>query len=182
MVQKQVGVSPAIPVAKGKANLDNQNNVVMLAGGVQATLVPVSASLIDEVTSNVKDPPIPVWHNDAKDRDEPNPSDPEYILEVARVEKERSTAAIDAIVMFGVELTDGLPKNDKWLKKLRYMEGRGNLDLSSYDLEDELHQEFLYKRFVGVGIDVINEISRLSGVSGEDVEDAERSFPSDSER
>jgi hypothetical protein len=182
MVQKQTGVSPAVPVAKGKANLDNENNVVMLAGGVQAKLVPVSASLIDEVTSKVKDPQIPMWHNPEKDRDEPNPNDPIYLAAVAEVGKARSTAAIDAIVMFGVDLIDGLPQDDKWLKKLRYMEKRGSLDLSSYDLDDELDKEFLYKRFVGVGIDVINEISKISGVSGEDVEDAERSFPGDEER
>lgn len=183
MVPKQEGVSPAVPVAKEKANRDGtENHEVTLAGGVRATLVPVSASLIDEVTSRIKPPKIPMWHNEDKDRDEPNPNDPAYTAELAEVGRKQSTAAIDAIVMFGVELVDGLPEDDKWLKKLQYMEKRGNLDLSSYDVDDELDQEFLYKRFIGVSTDIITKISEISGVSGEDVEDAERSFPGDSER
>jgi len=116
-----------------------------------------------------------MWHNPDKDRDEPNPNDPKYIAAKQEADRQRGIAAIDAVVMFGVELLDGVP-DDGWLGKLRYLEKRGLLDLESFDLDDPLDLEFLYKRYVAVSAQDIAYIMRTSGVREEDVEAAIRSF------
>jgi hypothetical protein len=86
---------------------------------------------------------------------------------------------MDAMVMFGVELVDGLPESEKWLDTLKYMEKRGMLSLEGYDLTDPLDLEFLYKRLVAVDTNIITKISELSGISAAEVERAEASFQSD---
>lgn len=158
------------------------DQVVTLSTGVRAYLRPVAASLIDEVTARIRDPEVPTWHNPEKDRDEPNPSDPAYQRGLEDANRQRGVAAIDALVMFGIDLADGLPEDGGWLTKLRYLEKRGHLDLSEYDLDDPTDQEFLYKRFVAVASADIALVSMRSGVQGEAVAQAARSFRGDDTR
>ena len=171
--------APAVvSVAKERLGEKTMSNIVTLPGDVRAKLVPVPASLIDEVTSRIKKPRVPMWHNPDKDRDEPNPNDPDYLDQVEKYDRDRGLAAIDAMIMFGAEMIDGLPEDDTWLKKLKYLEKRNQIDLSEYDLEDPFDLEFLYKRFIGIDALTLQKIGDLSGVSPEEIESAERSFPS----
>lgn len=171
--------SPAVETAK-MLNLRSDGPVeITLPTGDIAILKPVTASLIDAVTSRIEDPKPPMWHNEAKDIDEPNPSHPDYLAAVDNANRLRGIAAMDAMVMFGVDLVNGIPEDGKWLKTLRYMEKRGMLSLADYDLEDALDLEFLYKRFVAVDSNVIGKISELSGISPAEVDRAEESFPGD---
>jgi hypothetical protein len=166
--------SPAAEVAsKQTGRLDT---TVTLADGRKAKVVPVSATLIDEVTSHIKDPKVPIWHNEDKHRDEPNPDDPVYQEGLDDARRQRGVAAIDAMVMFGLELEDGLPEDDAWIKKLEFMQKRGLLDLSGYDLRDDMDREFLYKRFVAADASVLEVVTRISGISGEAIAEAESSF------
>jgi len=114
--------SAAVKVAK-EATLDATREV-NLSTGVRAKLRPVATTLIDEVASRIKDPEVPMWHNPDKDRDEPNPNDPKYIAAKEEADRQRGIAVIDAVVMFGVELLDGVP-DDGWLGKLQYLETAG---------------------------------------------------------
>jgi hypothetical protein len=168
--------SPAVVVAK---NVNGRSSIleVTLSTGDRAILKPVTASLIDSVTSRIEEPSVPMWHNPDKDIDEPNPSHPDYLKAKDDSGRKRGIAALDAMVMFGVDLVDGLPENDRWLKKLRFMEKHGQISLEGYDLEDELDKEFLYLRYVAVDNDVITKISELSGISSVEVTEAEDSFP-----
>lgn len=170
--------SPAVDVAK-KVESRNQERIVSLPGGVEARIVPVSAALVDEVTSSVKDPDVPILHDDDRDRDFPNPDDPIYTKALEDASRKRGIAAIDAMVMFGVELVDGLPEDDAWLKKLVYMSKRELVNLDGYDLEDDLDLEFLYKRYVAITPNVLSIITEMSGISGADIEAAEESFRGD---
>lgn len=174
------GKSPAVKAAKKKKNKVDEN-VVTLNDGSRARLTPVSSSLIEEIQSNIKDPDVPMWENKDKGRKEPNPSDPTYIKELAEADRARSMAVYEAMCMFGVDLLDGLPEDDGWLKKLRYMSKRGSIDIDDYDLEDEFDLEFLYKRFIAVGNNHVMEITKLSGVTEEDIAEAEKSFQGDEE-
>lgn len=170
--------SPAVDVAR---RLKSNNGVVeiILPSGDKAVLHPVSASLINAVTSKIKDPDPPMWYNKEYDREEPNPSDPRYQQALDDANTQRGIAAMDAMVMFGVDLVDGLPEDDSWLRKLKLMEKQGLLELSAYDMNDDLNLEFLYKRFIAVDTFTINKISEISGVSAEEIEEAERSFRGD---
>lgn len=168
----------AVEVAKEvKGREDGQRNILTLPDGHRARLAPVSAALIEEVTSRIKDPEPPTVYIEEVGREEPNPDDPKYRRELEEVGRKRGIAAMDAMVMFGVELLDGLPESDGWLKKLQKMEKMGHIDLSGYDTDDELDKEFLYKRFIVVDGSVITRISELSGMTGEEIERAESSFP-----
>lgn len=176
MVGKARAVSPAVEVAKNM-NGDFKPKEVTLPSGDRVILKPITASLVDAVTSRIKDPKPPMWHNPDKDIDEPNPSHPDYLEELREVGRLRGMAAMDAMCMFGVELVNGVPEDGKWIKKLEFMQKHGMLDLTGYDLNDELDREFLYKRYIAVDASVINQISELSGISGEEVTAAEESFP-----
>jgi hypothetical protein len=175
-------VSPAVEVARENSSDNGDGRIVTLSDGRKARLIPVSATLIDEVTTRIKDPEVPMIYLEEKGRSEPNPSDPIYLEKMSEANRERGIAAIDAMVMFGVELLDGVPEDGEWLKKLRFMEKRGQIELSSYDLEDSMDREFVYKRFIAVGNSLLERITHISGIGQEDIEQAERSFRGNSRR
>lgn len=178
MAGSQSAKSPAVDVAKDMSARDGNNRIFEVEPGVRVRLRPVSASLIDDVTSRIPEPDVPMWHNKDKDRDEPNPSDPGYLIALEQMNRKRGIVAMDAMVMFGAELVDGLPASDEWLRKLKWMERHNMIDLSGYDLDDELDREFVYKRYVAVTPDLLAKISEVSGISSQEVERAEKSFPS----
>ena len=167
--------NPAVQVAKN-GRFDREKVEVTLATGDRVRIMPVSASLIDEVTSKIPEPKIPVWFDKERDIEVPNPDHPEYIKAVDDMNRKRGIAAMDALVMFGVEFIDGMPEDKSWIKKLKFMEKRKQVDLSEYDLDDPLDQEFLYKRFIAVDTQTISLISEVSGISPDEVAQAEASF------
>ena len=171
--------SPAV-VAK-KEREAGKKPIITLSTGVRVKLLPVAASLITDVTGRIEDPPVPIWHNPDKDRDEENPNDPAYLRACQQADTRRGLAAVDALVLFGVELVDGMPEDDRWLTNLRHMERLGHLDLSGYDLGDAVDQEFLYKRYMAVASPDLGRIMSLSGLKQEDIRRAERSFRGDGE-
>jgi hypothetical protein len=164
------------PVASVAKEQRGEPNVVTLVSGVRVRLVPVPASMIDAVTSRVKDPEIPMFYNADMQRDEPNPLDPIYQRQLSEAARKRGLAAIDAMSMFGIELVDGMPEDEGWLQKLQAMERRDLLDLSEFNLEDEVDREFVYKKYVVATTDLLRKLTELSGVSEEDVAAAEKSF------
>jgi len=165
----------AVQVAK---DLDvKKEKITTLSTGVRAVLLPVAASLIQAVTSKVKDPEIPIWHDPDKDREVPNPNDPTYLKQIQEAAEARAMAAVDASVMFGIELVDDIPDNG-WDKKLKYLERLGHLDLTEFDFKDALDREFLYKRYIAVGSDDLVKIARMGGLQEEDLDAADASFPS----
>lgn len=171
-------VSPAVFVAKNIAERTVNEKTVTLKTGDIVKILPVSATLIDEVVAGVLDPEVPMWFNEDKQRNEPNPSDPKYLKEMQQAERKRGVAAMDAMVMFGVEMITPIPDKSVWLTKLQKLEKMGRINLSAYDLNDPIDVEFLYKRFIISDTNLLNEISKVSGIITEDVERAERSFPS----
>lgn len=168
--------SPALEVAKDRASEGMQERV--LSTGVRVRLGSVSATLIEEVSSRIPYPDVPMWHNEAKERDEPNPGDPKYLDEVAQVDRDRGIAAMDAMILFGVELLDGVPDDDTWVTKLRFLEKRNMLDLGEYDFQDEMDREFLFKRYVAIGAADLDLVGEMIGVSEEAIAAAAESFPS----
>lgn len=166
--------SPALEVAKEQE--DEQDGSTVLSTGVRARLMPVAASLISEVASRVKDPDVPMDYIEEKERSEPNPDNPEYLRQLDEARTKRGKVSIETMVMFGVELIDGIPEDDTWLKRLRFSEKRGGVDLSGYDLEDPMELEFIYKLYIAVGSTDIVEIAKMSGINPEEVAQAAESF------
>lgn len=154
----------------------------ILSTGVRARIVPVAASLIEEVTRRVEDPEVPIWHDPDRDKDIPNPDHPVYLRELEEARRQRGEAAMEAMILFGVELIDGLPEDDGWLDKLKFLDKRGMLDLSGYDLDDPLDKEFVYKRYIAVGSADFIRIGRESGLSEEGIRAAGDTFRGDEAR
>ena len=171
--QQLVPLNPVVEVAKERRGDD----IRTLKTGVRVKLNPVPASLVDAVTSRIPEPEIPIWVNE-DGHESANPLDPQYEKDVAEANRKRGLAAIDALTLFGVDLLDGLPPDSEWLTKLEYMEKMGLIDvLGEYDLTDPVMKELVYKKYVGVTSDVIEEITKLSGLTPEEVTEAEESFP-----
>jgi hypothetical protein len=103
-----------------------------------------------------------------------------------RVDIDRSLAATDAMILFGVELVteDGdkyeLPPDSEWLDKLNLLARKGIISLSEYDLDDPLDKEFAFKKLVVISSVDLPVVAMANGVQGIDIENALDTFPSDS--
>jgi len=153
-----------------------------LSTGVVVKLQPVSASLIEDIRNAIKMPPVPTVWIEAKDREEENPNDPRYVEAVQETESKRAVATLDALVTFGVELVNGLPENDSWIKKLKRLERMSGLDLTGFDLDDDFDLEFLYKRYVAVAGADLELIQGLHGYRPLEVARARATFLDNKER
>jgi len=165
-----------VDAAKQIASGQGEEQVVTLSTGVCVRLHPVSSSLVEEMKAAIPMPPVPVVYIEAKDREEENPNDPRYIDAVEDVTRKRGDAILDALLIFGVELMDGLPEDKVWLKKLRLLERRNNLDLSDFDMDDDFDLEFLYKKYVAVAGTDLSVISGLHGFRPMEVARARATF------
>jgi len=178
MTDKATVKNEAKRIARGQGD----SEVVTLSTGVVVRLSPVSSSLVEELKAAVPMPAVPVVFIAEKEREEENPNDPRYIEAVEEANRKRADAIFDALCIFGVELVDGLPEDDAWLKKLRLLEKRAALDLSGFDLEDEFDLEFLYKRYVAVAGTDLQLIGGLHGFRPLEVARARAMFLGDEGR
>ncbi len=169
--------NPVISTAK-EVSQNGAGNIITLSDGRRAKLLPVSSTLIDAVTNKIKDPEVPMWFDEDKQRESPNPADPDYNRALEEAGRKRGLAALDALAMFGIELLDGVPEDRTWIKKLKIL----HVDLDEYNLDDEMEVEFLYKRFFVANNDVIQKLSEVSGINPDEIQAAEATFPSDKER
>jgi hypothetical protein len=165
--------------AKRIARGQGDSEIVTLSTGVVVRLSPVSSSLVEEMKAAIPMPAVPVVYIEEKEREEENPNDPRYMAAVEEVHTERADAMFDALVMFGVELPDGLPEDDTWLRKLKLLEKRTPLDLSGFNLKDEFDLEFLYKRYVAVAGEDLRIIGALHGYNPLEVARARAMFLGD---
>jgi hypothetical protein len=161
---------------------EQEKGIITLSTGVKARIRPVSASLLDEVSSSVQVPKVPRQFIEEKQREEPNPLDPSYLQAVKDAERERGLKTTEALIMFGIELVDGMPPDEEWLPKLAYMQKRGLLDLARFNLDDPLEREFVYKIYVAVSGADLMYVSMASGLTEKEVADAMTSFQRETPR
>ena len=166
MTDKQ---NPVTDVAREIKGAVDNSDVVTLDTGVRVKIHPVSASLIADVTARIEDPEVPIWENQKKGRREPNPMDPAYLRACERVDQARGQAAMDAMAMFGVELVDGVPEDNGWVKRLELIGIK-------FDAEDPVEREFYYKKHIAMDNTGWALVGRKSGVSQEGITQAEASF------
>lgn len=155
---------------------DEEQDDIWEVEGYKIRVKAIPIAIITDVTNRIPEPPIPVWHNDEMNRDEANPNDPAYLKAKDEVDQKRGQAMIDATVMFGIDVVGGIPPTELWLPKLKFMEKRGQVDLSSFDLEDPLEKDFVFKRYIIANISLINYIQNMSAVTPEDIGKAGKPF------
>jgi hypothetical protein len=156
--------------------LDEAQDEIFEVDGFRFIPKAIPVAIISDVTNRIPEPDIPVWHNTEMERDEQNPNDPAYLKAKDEVDRKRGEAMIDATVMFGISLPDGVPPTDEWLPKLKFMEKRGQIDLSGYDLSDDLELEYVFKKYIIANISLINYIQNMSSVTPDDIGKAGRPF------
>ena len=154
----------------------DNDEVLILSTGVAGKIIPVGASLIDEVVARIDYPEVPTFFDEDKGRDEENPNHPDYLKAISKTERKRAQAVVDVLVMFGLELVDGMPESTDWLKRLQFLEKRKLMDLSEYDLEDTFDLEFLYKKYIAAGTEDLIAIGRKAGLNKEAVDQAAKTF------
>jgi len=164
-------------VTKLAHEVRDEDEFQLLSTGYWAKIVPVGATLIQEASRSVQDPPIPVVRDEVQG-DIENPMDPNYARAMEAAEARRETVATDTIIFFGVKLRDPIPPKEEWLKLLQWREKKGTLDLSSYDLDDELDLELMFKKYIAVGTMDLIRIGAMAGLQQGDVEAAMASFKS----
>jgi len=147
-----------------------------LSTGVRARIKTVAASLIDKVTSRLVEPEVPMEMNPDKQRNEANPLSPKYLAAMRDFNKARGEAAIEAMIMFGVELIDEIPPDSEWLDKLQLLAKHEQLDLSKYDLQNPIEKEYLYKTFIAVGVSDLALIMASASIPTEAINRAAESF------
>jgi hypothetical protein len=96
-------------------------NVKTFSTGVKIRIKPVSSMIIQRAQEAVPLPPVflqavPGPNGTVKFAD--NPNHPDYIERKREAESQRGIKAIEAMILYGVELVDGLPADDEWLEDL----------------------------------------------------------------
>lgn len=124
--------------------MDKDDAITLSSSGVRVRIKGVSPSLIQDVISRIKPPKIPIWYNEKKGRDEPNPNAPDYLQACQQFELDQAAAATNAAMMFGLELVDGLPEDDSWLDDLEFIG-------VEVDRENPRAIELTYKKHIAVG-------------------------------
>lgn len=154
-----------------------EEGIRILSTGYRVRLKAVPIGLLNEVQLRISDPPVPMWHNPDKDREEENPSDPEYVRVCEELELQRAIATLDATILFGVDLVDGVPPKEEWLPKLQFLHKLGHIDLDPYNFDDPLECEFLFKKFIVVSRADVRKITSISsGVQEALIQRMEDSF------
>jgi len=169
--------APAVEIAKRQQAGDG---TVTLSTGVRVRLRPIPPGTMQEARMSVALPKVPVWINPDKNREEPNPNDPDYLDALVECNHQRIQAIEEVALMFGIELVDGVPELGDWDRNLQWLARKGRIDLAGYDLSDPIDREFLYKKHAALGPDDWVIVQRLMGVSREEVDAAAETFRGDS--
>lgn len=143
--------------------------------GVKIMLKAAPALLIEQAQSMVESPEIPTQEIDGKTVK--NELHPDYQKALVEFERERSMAALDAMIMFSVELPEGLPEDDTWIKQLKFLQKHNRFSLNGYDIDDKDDREFIYKRYIALSNDEFQLVSQINGIKQEDVDSFTDTFP-----
>jgi hypothetical protein len=165
-----------LTAAKEIRDREDDDGILTLTTGVRVRYIPVNPATFTEILSSIKPPKPPDVWMETKGRYEPNPMDPTYVGEMDNWQGDRATAMMDAFALLGVELVDGIPEDGVWMKKLKMLERLGRLDLSKFDLEDEMDLQFLYTKNVAFGPEDWGSVFRAFNMTKEGVESAQSGF------
>lgn len=95
---------------------------VTLPSGVVVRLSAVPSMTILAVTQQLPEPKVPIWHNPDKDRDEPNPIDPEYLEAVKNRQAQMGQITTQAYLANGVKVVS-IPEDKHDLDDDTWVEG-----------------------------------------------------------
>jgi len=129
-----------------------EQHIHVLSTGVRVHLGTVSLAALTDAQRHIQQPPIPKSVNPETGKEEENPEHPDYLAAVEQANLERADAVMETLAIFGVELVDDLPDDDKWLRRLQLLERRGRLSLKGFNLEDDVDLEFLFIKYIALAL------------------------------
>ena len=130
--------SEAAEAYRGDVRIDR----IELANGIVLALKTVPPLLIGDAARRVPQPPIPVVHSEAKDRDEENPADPQYLQDLVKWRAERDEAGLNVALIMGTEpvtIPDGMypPSSDEWITEIEATYAAIDMDPPEIDRDRE---------------------------------------------
>jgi len=153
----------------------SKDKIRTLSSGYRVRMKSVAANIIREVQLKIKDPVVPTFpHPNDPELTVENPSHPDYLVAKQDVVDQRSTAAMDAMILFGLDLLDPIPEENEWLEKLSFM---GLIDEKDLESINGYQRELYFKKFVVADATVVTQIAQMSGVTQEMIAEARDSFP-----
>ena len=153
-----------------------QDEIVTLPNGIRVRFRSVAPDLLRKVQSDpeLADPPVPmVPHPDDDERVTENPFDPEYKKACAKAAELRTDAVMQAMVLRGVELVDGMPDDKEWIDDLIFLNVIKERDAENAG--DKL-KEIWYKRFVALDTTGFDLLQKKMGLTEEMVAESRKSF------
>jgi hypothetical protein len=157
------------------------DGLIHLSTGVVLAPRKVSPFVFQEVSSRFKYPKVPVIWMEDKQREEPNPMNPDYLAERDEVDYNRSMATIDGTIALGTKLVsipEGFPTPDDndWLDDLETMGIEINRDNSR--MRYRTWVKYVAAPTVPDVQTIIAKVLRAIGVSEEEVVSATANFRS----
>ena len=161
-----------------------EDGKLTLTTGVVLRIGDVPAWAFQEIQKQMRleRPKVPVVHIEAKDRDEPNPNDPDYVDAIAAYDAKHTEKLMDMAIMLGTEMEsvpDGFPKPDDegWTEKLK------KLGIAIPDNKDLDARYLSWVKLCAARTDkdlgsLILACGRNAGVTEEDAAEAAASFSS----
>lgn len=121
------------------------------ANGIVLKIKPVPPYLLMALDNEFPDPEPPKIFMEEKGREEPNPSDPGYLLALAENENRKALAVNNLVLAIGTEFVsvpEGMygPEEDGWLKNLEIVAKITGKTLD-FDLEDPISRYVAWCRF-----------------------------------
>ncbi len=170
----------------------NASKIKVLSTGVEVEVTPVPDFLMGQAHAGMKEPEVPYIEDDRYDdgRKIFNKEDPQYLKDAEAFNLALGYARINIKLLWGCTIVKGYPDSDEWLRKLKFQQHLGAIDLEEYDLNEEFVQKFLYLKLFAIG----NVVTEAGGnadlemllnaleVTEEGVAEATPTFRSDEER
>ena len=161
---------------------------ITLTNGIVLTLKLVAPLLISDAARRIPKPPVPTVYSEEKNRDEENPTHPDYLEALVMWRGERDEAGLSVALIMGSSVSsipDGLhgPDSDEWIDEIEASYAAIDMEPPKIDRERPSSRYLSWLRLYALPTEEdIVRISRILtssvAVSEEDVREAVDAFRS----
>lgn len=122
---KEAAAAAASFAAAAASGGERVRDTLTLDNGIVLKIKPVPQMLLRDATLKIPEPKPPMWMNDQRGEEEPNPNHPDYIEAMKAYNTAIMLTAGNAALVLGTEclsVPDGYyrPEDDTWLEYARY--------------------------------------------------------------
>jgi hypothetical protein len=179
----------ALETLRASGGEPDEPGTLRLSSGIVLRIKAVPQRALRDAARRVPVPPVPVFHNEDKDRDEENPNDPDYQRAMQEYQIATYSAGANIAMLMGTEFKSAPPgeygpDDDEWVSFLR-MTSSGLLD--EIDLNDKAQRYFAWLNYWALRTNDDTSLCVMApmlaaSVSEEEVALAVSSFRSDKRR